>query len=88
MAQNLKMQARPAEIRAARKKLGYTQEDVADLLSATLEIPISVDSYKKWESNRKVDLKLAKVIATILEQPVSKVFRSADRRVKFGADFD
>jgi len=81
------MQARTKELRAARKLLNYTQSDMADLLSATLERDISADSYKKWESGtRKIELRLAKVIAGVVEQPVHKLFKSADRRVKFGVD--
>lgn len=83
----MKLKARTKALRDARKKLGYTQRDVAELLSAFFETEISEHSYNKWETGaRTIDLRTSKAVASIVELPIHKVFKSADKRIKFGAE--
>lgn len=87
MVSGFKVKAEPAILRDRRKVMGYSQAETADLVSVVSGKKIGEATYKKWEAGiRTVDLNIAKAIAGVLGIPVSIGFKSADKRIKFGAE--
>lgn len=73
---NLNLLPIEMELQKARNEVGYTQEEVVELMAVLLKgDSISLSLYQKWEQGtRPVKIKYAVVLARILNSSLKRLF--------------